>query len=397
MDNAELKRNMMGLWKDTFHDSDAYIRLIFDTYFDPEWIEYEESGSDIISGLIGIPYTFGGSDDNTIRGLYLCGLATKSRNRGHGLMSGLLERINKRAAEEGFAFTFLIPATHHLHDWYTRRGYVDAFYRCPLNYTAVHDFQLEKDTILDQQKGKVAELKRRYYDTLTCEKLDKNSPSEIVARIRDIIHTEENLQQDLELVHTEKDITAILEESIISNDPTYYVRTHDGIVTAVGFVGYGNQSRMDIKRLYCTDVSSRFKLLDHIKRCHPEHALRVYVAPRESERKNLAEPYAMARILNLYEILKFQAKGHGDLKYSILVKEPEQDGAHTIQYDIKGGKVRRHEADDERRGLSDDRLLTEISYHDMANVLFRRPDTGVLISEAFGMPSLGGFISLMLD
>lgn len=397
MDNAELKRKMMGLWKDTFHDSDTYIRLIFDTYFDPEWVEYEESGSDIISGLLGIPYIFGGTEENTIRGLYLCGLATKNRFRGHGLMTGMLERINRRAADAGFAFTFLIPATNHLHGWYARRGYVDAFYRCPLNYTAVHDFQLEKDTILDQQKGKVAELKRRYYDTLTCDKLDETTPPEIIERIGDLIRGEEKLQQDLELVHSDRDIVAILEESIISNEPTYYVHTHDGIVTAIGFVRNGNQSRMDIKRIYCTDLSSRYKLLDHIKRCHPEHALCVYIAPRESERRNLAESYAMARILNLYEILKFQAKGHGDLKYSILVKEPEGGVAHTIQYDIKGGKVNRHEADDDRRGLSDDRLLTEISYHDMSNVLFRRPDTGILISEAFGMPSLGGYISLMLD
>ena len=38
-----------------------------------------------------------------------------------------------------------------------------------------------------------------------------------------------------------------------------------------------------------------------------------------------------------------------------------------------------------------------MSLKDMSSVLFRRPDTGVLITEAFGMPSVGGYINLMLD
>ncbi len=397
MEKAELKRKMIGLWKDTFHDSDAYVRLIFDTYFNPELIEYEESGSELVSALMGIPYEFGGSVENRIRGLYLCGLATKSKMRGQGLMTSMLERINDKAREAGFAFTFLIPATGHLRDWYARRGYVDAFRRSPLNYTAVHDFQLENDTLLAEQKGKVAELKRRYYDSLKCEKFDNDSPDDIKKRIISIIKAEEEQQQDMELIHSEKDIEAILAESIISNEPVYFTYTPQGDITAVGFVGAGGISRMDVKRLYSADVSSEYKLLDHIKRQFPDFALRVYVAPRKSERKQLAEVYGMARILNLYDILKFQTKSHGDLKYSILVKAGNLQGDETIRYTAKGGKVKEQILDSGKKLPGEENSLTEISLMDMSNVLFRRPDTGVLITEAFGMPSLGGYISLMLD
>lgn len=46
MHTAELKSKMMQLWKNTFHDSDAYISLVFDTYFNPDLIAYnEENGN----------------------------------------------------------------------------------------------------------------------------------------------------------------------------------------------------------------------------------------------------------------------------------------------------------------------------------------------------------------
>ena len=36
METLDLKRKLTGLWKDTFHDSDEYIRLWFDKYYDPQ-------------------------------------------------------------------------------------------------------------------------------------------------------------------------------------------------------------------------------------------------------------------------------------------------------------------------------------------------------------------------
>ena len=59
METAELKKKMMELWKNTFHDSDAYINLVFDTYFNTEYIEYYEENGKLISALLGIPYYFG--------------------------------------------------------------------------------------------------------------------------------------------------------------------------------------------------------------------------------------------------------------------------------------------------------------------------------------------------
>jgi hypothetical protein len=49
MTEIELKQKMKGLWVDTFHDSEEYVDLIFDTYFNPELVEYEEQGGEVVS------------------------------------------------------------------------------------------------------------------------------------------------------------------------------------------------------------------------------------------------------------------------------------------------------------------------------------------------------------
>ena len=101
----------------------------------------------------------------------------------------------------------------------------------------------------------------------------------------------------------------------------------------------------------------------------------------------------MARILNLHEILKFQAGERRDLKYSILVKEGKTPS--FVKYQAKNGEVF---ASDVTTTLSDDEkrrvLMTE---EDVAEILFRRPDTDPIVEEVMELPPLGGAISMMLD
>lgn len=130
--------------------------------------------------------------------------------------------------------------------------------------------------------------------------------------------------------------------------------------------------------------------MDYIKHAEPDAGIRIYVNPKESEWRNLAEIHGMARILNISEILKFQANGLRDLKYTILVNEhPGQ----VEKYEIRNGGLKHHSIDVGSEEY--DSSKTVISLHDISSVLFRRPDTGSLITEAFGMPSVGGYVSLL--
>lgn len=135
----DVRLDMMRLWKETFHDSDRYIRLVFDTYFDYANISVRYDGDRLVAALLGIPYCFRDStllpDKNAarespqsgrmLRGLYLCGLATRPEYRRQGIMADMMDEIQQRSAERHFDFTFLIPADSHLREYYRRKGYFD--------------------------------------------------------------------------------------------------------------------------------------------------------------------------------------------------------------------------------------------------------------------------------
>lgn len=127
----DLKSDMMRLWKETFHDTDRYISLVFDAYFTPDNICVRYDGDRLVAALLGVPYQFsnGVPDTSLMKGLYLCGLATRPEYRRQGIMSEMMEEIESRAEERGFDFTFLIPADSHLREYYKKRGYFDFSHR----------------------------------------------------------------------------------------------------------------------------------------------------------------------------------------------------------------------------------------------------------------------------
>ena len=423
MNTSDLKKKVSALWKDTFHDTDEYVKLVMNAYFNPEYIEIEEQGGDVVASLLGVPYEFGNSE-RSLRGLYLCGLATKPQYRSRGIMTRLLANINRKAREAGFAFTFLIPATPGLRKYYHDRDYVNAFYRVIDNYTSLHDFDREYESVLAEQKEKVAELKRKFYESLhTGEITSKNAAgNEMIPKIIEMIEGVESKQRDLQIIHSRKDLEIIIRENGVSGGAIYYAANPAGDITAVAFCSQ-ESGALAIHKLYYSDLSSKFKVMSAAKRGNPDLGIHHYVSSLEMDRKALwsrtygsylpeapqvgaisvaervyslaahAKMYGMARILNLDEILKFQAETRNDLKYSILTKASD---VYTYeQIDVKNGKmnVRRLAAEE----VSAANWAHVMSKRDVCEILFRRRDTDNMITEAFGIPSINGSISLMLD
>lgn len=129
----KIKRDMMELWKETFHDSSRYIQLVFDTYFTPERIIVRYHENRIIASLLSVPYEFQilakNGEKRLFRGLYLCGLATRQEFRRQGIMSEMMLEAERKARENGYDFTFLIPADSHLREYYRRKGYINSSFR----------------------------------------------------------------------------------------------------------------------------------------------------------------------------------------------------------------------------------------------------------------------------
>lgn len=425
MKPSELKTKLAVLWKDTFHDSDEYISLIFDNYFDENLCEYEENGGVVTAGLLGIPYEFGNAD-NKIQGLYLCGLATTPQYRSRGIMTRLLSRINSKARELGFAFTFLIPADSGLRKYYYDREYVNATYRVIDNYTSVHDFDLEFEADLISQKEKVADMKRRFYASLTVIRISKenNVDESLIDGITKMIRSIELSQDGLQIIHSEKDIRNIINENRISDGSVFVIKNSQDEVTAVAFTTISqSEGCVNIHRLFSSDPASRFKVLSALKKEFPEFAVRNYVSSIEMDRKALwsrtygsylpeasqapaisvservyslaahSKVYGMVRVLDLSEILKFQAHARRDLKYSILVKG--HDPLFLDRYDVKEGRLSIKQLSVD--SLSPSQAAYVMSKRDICEIAFRRRDTDNLITEAFGIPSINASISLLFD
>ncbi len=123
----------MKLWSEVFHDSEQYVKLVFDTYYDIDNVEVcVDDTRHVVSSLLAVPYRFrcGDTDnfesccDRMSKGLYLCGVATEPSHRGKGIMHSIMSDIEKRARENDYDFTFLIPASEILRRLYRKHGYI---------------------------------------------------------------------------------------------------------------------------------------------------------------------------------------------------------------------------------------------------------------------------------
>lgn len=427
MNNQELRKNMMKLWKDTFHDSDKYISLVFDNYFNPDFIEYHEENGKLISALLGIPYNFSNGKEK-IKGMYLCGLATLEEYRHRGIMNNLIEKINEKAPQNGCAFSFLIPSSDMLRMYYISKGYFNAMYVVEDRYTNVHNFDKDYRAILNKEDKRIKALKTNYYDNLGVEKISIYDDNLLEKITEFIINSEESVSSYTTLLHSKKDVVATLHENIISGGDILVCKTAEDIITGVMYVTFDERKRIIIPKIYHKDNCSYFKLLDKAKNLYPDSSMSIICYPEETERRVLwskvygasnpdggmlggaygvaervyevnrhARPYGMVKILDYHEILKFLANDRNDLKYSILVKGIPNEKEALYCVANNGESAFQTVAEEEIKKFAADKNLTILSKRDLSEILFRKKDSNSLIMEALGIPRLSMNMSLLLD
>lgn len=444
MEKEELKRQMMALWKEIFHDTDSYISLVFDNYFNEDYIEYEEENGRVIASLIAIPYSFG-NNNYTINSVYLCGLSTSLKHRKRGIMTGLLTRIEHKMHIKGIAFMFLIPADVGLRRYYSDRGYINGFYKIPHHFTSVHDFNRDHNASLINVERALAEVKRQYYSNLEVtlyDNLRSISSEDSFDEVCNYILESESQQKGLCIFQSKEQIKVVIRESEISGGKIAICRNSDKEIAGIGFYSFLKNEIFE-KGRYVNNYASICKIREKILSTEPNRNMTVYQYGYESNvdksiwsplfNTNLpdagqvgavgtiersynpnqhSEVYGMVRILSVYEILKFQSKWRKDLKYSILTRQ-ENDGK-IVEYSASNGHVKSRELKIEDRSIDhqegenknkkimymrneqgESRLV--LSERDLGDILFRRPGVDRMVEEAFGLPAMNGRISLLLD
>ena len=207
------KRDMKELWKDTFHDSDRYVDLVFDNYYSLEntFVRYHENR--LIASLLCVDYEFQiltkKGKRELFKGVYLCGLATRPEWRRKGIMGKLMEEAEHSAKERGIDFAFLIPADNHLREYYGCKGYQTASWRESSTYR-----------------------KRNYLTDFLGHKLNIYSIIKFIDRgkttfldeLADFCREIESSRKHDTILHSRKDMLAIMaenENSIFLTDHTF--------------------------------------------------------------------------------------------------------------------------------------------------------------------------------
>lgn len=427
MESTELKDKMKKLWKDTFHDSDSYISLIFDNYFNPEFVEYHEENGKLISALMGVPYVFG-NGRNSFKGLYLCGLATLDEYRHRGIMHGLIERINLKAKEHDMTISFLIPASDMLRIYYQGKGYVNGMYRVEERYTDIHNFDNDSLIMINNEEEHIRHIRLKQYENISVIRSADFDDDLRYSIVKYIISNETRQHSFVSLVHSSDDTINMLRENLLSGGEIMVAKDQEGKVVGVVFVTFGDRRRIIIPKIYYDDKYIYYKLLSKVKSVYSESAMSVMRFPEETDRHALwskvygasnpdggmlggaygvaervynagmhAQAYGMVRILNLHEILKFVANDRADVKYSILVKD-ENSGETGMLYKVSKGDVKKiplsgEEFKDAQRNPN----ITVLTMRDISEIIFRRKDGNSLIMEAFGIPRLAINMALLLD
>lgn len=178
MDYQKLCKDMKSLWSFVFHDSTEYIDMLFSACFNPSLAAWRYEKGRLTSALLGIPYEFR-SAGGTLRGLYLCGLATHPDFRGQGVMTELMEEINIRAKKMGYAFTFLIPANNGLLRYYEDRGYSPAFRTVTERYTASHSFYRDYVGWVNRNEPLIRNERLKYFEAMNCVALNHCESSNV--------------------------------------------------------------------------------------------------------------------------------------------------------------------------------------------------------------------------
>lgn len=445
MEENEVKRQMMNLWKETFHDSEDYIRLVFDAYFDPEYVEYEEREGRIIACLLAVPYTFG-NDNYAINSVYLCGLSTYYKNRGEGIMTQIMKRIEEKMRKKGYAFMFLIPANSGLRRYYNNRGFINGFYRSALHYTSLHDFKRDFYTSLSMEETALYEVKKDYFDRSTIKIIDRMeglNEGLVMAELTNFIKDCENRQKGMTLYQNPQQINIFLKETVLSGGKIVVCRNGNGEYAAVGLYSV-SESEIKENGRYAMNYGSLCKIREAVIFTGGGRNLTVYQYRYENQSgekaiwnpmfstvfpdagqvgaigtmervfnpNKFSEVYGMVRILSISEILIFLNNWRKDLKYSILVRQ--ENNGKIIEISSKNGHVTCSEIKNNIAVDSDEELGNKnrkivyikdsngkermvLTERDLGEILFRRPGGDRIIEEAFDLPAMNGKISLLLD
>lgn len=291
LDVRELRLQNRDLWRDCFHDDEAFMDLYFSQVARPEntfWLERDEKLACVMQALT-CEVTNG---NNRWRAAYLSGIATRPEYRKQGLATTLLKQVHELMADRGVAVSMLIPASEELAEYYAK----DA------GYTLLTHVTDERLNLSEVSLGSHVKLQSVSTPQALQEAYAQCQPAE-GCRIN---HTAAQLEVAMKSWQLGKGQVWALrsEETGDCQALAFCRRTQNGCVRVADCMGLNDDSRQQLlarlARLY-----------------HPE---RLELKKQQKAELGQGRPFAMARVLRP-DLLKEGVSALSGLRLNLMLDE----------------------------------------------------------------------------
>lgn len=448
MDKAQ--QDMMNLWKKVFGDSDDYINLVFNSRnMNHIKLFYKYEDDIFVSGMLGVDYFLKDNSNtpkninNSLKASYLCGLATLPEYRNKGIMSKLIERCNETLFNKGYVISFLIPAEEHLRYYYNKFGYNNITFVNTDNYTSKHSFI--ENIIIDN----ITDSNNKYYRVCVGDNnYNLYLINEILSYERNIINNYYNMFSELKTIISDivikyslDDFITIIRDNNISNGKILLLTDVDNKPLGILFCSNIEDDKVTIQLLLTVSEEYDKILLQCLKDfLHREVSFEVrrynlrsslsyqpktseaiyspyYVADSNlypegqiiekdavSTRVSRQKPFAMAKILNVAEILKFIVASYPDSEFSIFIKNdefPQNEGFYQVTNKrlcfVPLSMMSPSQIEMVERECNEKLNYYNLSVPELASIIWRKGGTDNEVDNVIAIPKLPLNIALLLE
>jgi GNAT superfamily N-acetyltransferase len=291
------KEQVIGLWKDAFGDSDAFMQLYFESvYRDENALVIEKEGK-ILSALQMLPYsmTFWGKE---ISVAYISGACTAPSEQGKGLMKQLLQEAFREMQRRNIALTALIPAEKWLFTYYRSQGYTEVFEYSLKVYTRQEYLLPTKD--------------------LTVSPVEDNPDAGVYA-----FFDRKLRERPICMLHSQNGLNTILKDLELSGGTCFAAYTPDGRPVALAFVLPPTEGRVPecvlIKEILFENERARKRLLFDITKYY--NVLKAVYRIPFYDGGSITYPYGMARVMDRERLIRIWMAAHPESPVSLAEME----------------------------------------------------------------------------
>lgn len=435
--STDVRKQMMNLWKNVFGDSDEYISLIFDSYYNIDLVGYYSISNKVVSSLLSIEYILASNRakketviNNKLVSRYLCGLATDKNLRGAGIMTKLINNAVMKAYNDNIAFIFLIPSNDGLIKYYRDRCFVSLSYNRTEFYYPGYNFLSGDECINCKYHYKIVNLSNlllKYKDSYSIV-LDK-----YISDICCFINNGTDDNNIASIYRSAYDMDVIIRENIISDGCICLAYNEDDKICGVIFSQRSESIEVNVQMLLYSNIKVKKLLLSELQQYFgKDRRIAVAISSEVKDEDKLFSPYnvidsqghdslkimsreevfssqlsertfAMARIIKVREVLIFAASQYPGRKYSILITQDFLPGNCGF-YEVAQGHCVFTPLED----ISEERLKYLIDecqrkldfYHlsvpELASLLWRKKDD-YIVDDTIEIPRLPIEVSLLLE